>query len=308
MVFSVASQKEEGSSSNTTPTVPVFDLPEEIVETIRDLTFEKRAKLCYKTFLTILLKNHGLCIKGLRFHPDYAFLNIFHIHDLWRFPKEALCFFYYLFKTFTIGITFNAEKLLSYVVKSQFKDVPPSHSKHLLTMLQWFVPHHQWTIWLTTTGKETYVLVMFRRPGSFLPPKAVNDDGSVVCHAPYCFIHDWYKVNPSSRRCKRKLQTLYTDTRSLMARANGVDLDKIPYHVMWNIAIWSKAHPDAYKWIEANEQWLYDNFDHYEVETSDNDDDDRSLWSSDDDEHFDSFEDDPTHPDARWSPWRRLNI
>nr|GEW82964.1 RNA-directed DNA polymerase homolog [Tanacetum cinerariifolium] len=90
--------------------------------------------------------------------------------------------------------------------------------------------------WLTTTGKKTYVLVMFRRPGSFLPPKAVNDDGSVVYHAPYCFIHDWYKVNSSSRKCERKLQTLYTDTR-------------------------------------ANGQWLYDNFDHCEVETSDDDDD-----------------------------------
>ncbi|GJS92675.1 hypothetical protein Tco_0799643 [Tanacetum coccineum] len=150
--------------------------------------------------------------------------------------------------------------------------------------------------------KGTYVLVMFRRPGSFLPPRAVNDDGSVMYHAPYCFIHDWYKVNPSSRRCERKLRTLYADTRSLMARANGVDPDKIPYYVMWNISVWNKDHPDAYKWIEANGQWLYDNFDHCDVETSDDDDDARSLWSSDDDEHFDPFEDDPTHPDARWSP------
>ncbi|GJS28652.1 hypothetical protein Tco_0489272 [Tanacetum coccineum] len=86
------------------------------------------------------------------------------------------------------------------------------------------------------------------------------------------------KVNPSNRRCERKLQTLYADTRSLMARANGIDPDKIPYY------------------------WLYDNFDHCEVETSDDDDDARSLWSSDDDEHFDPFEDDPTHPDAHWSP------
>nr|GEU29710.1 putative zinc finger, CCHC-type [Tanacetum cinerariifolium] len=97
-----------------------------------------------------------------------------------------------------------------------------------------------------------------------------------------------------------KLPNLYT--RSLMARANGVDPDKIPYYVMCNISIWSKDHPDAYKWIEANGQWLYDNFDHCEVETSDDDDDARSLWSSDDDEHFDPFEDDPTHPDACWSP------
>ncbi|GKA27099.1 hypothetical protein Tco_0713267 [Tanacetum coccineum] len=126
MVFLVASHKEEGSSSTLTPPILFFDLPEEIVETIGDLTFEKRAKLCNKTFLTILLKNHVLCIKGL-----------------------------------------------------------------------------------------------------------------------------------------------------------------------------SKDHPDAYKWIEANGQWLYDNFDHCEVETSDDDDDARSLWSSDDDEHFDPFEDEPTHPDAR---------
>nr|GEY85691.1 reverse transcriptase domain, viral movement protein [Tanacetum cinerariifolium] len=61
----------------------------------------------------------------------------------------------------------------------------------------------------------------------------------------------------------------------------------------------AEDHLNAYKWIEANGQWLYDNFDHYEVEKSDDDDDARSLWSSDDDEHFDPFEDDPTHPDAR---------
>ncbi|GJS01534.1 hypothetical protein Tco_0318042 [Tanacetum coccineum] len=90
-------------------------------------------------------------------------------------------------------------------------------------------------------------------------------------------------------------------TRSLMARANDVDPDKIPYYVMWNISVWSKDHPDAYKWIEANGQWLYGNFDHCEVKTSDDDDDARSLWSSNDDEHFDPFEDNPTHPDARWS-------
>ncbi|GJX60434.1 hypothetical protein Tco_0291824 [Tanacetum coccineum] len=89
---------------------------------------------------------------------------------------------------------------------------------------------------------------------------------------------DYVLVNPSSRRCERKLRTLYADTRSLMARANDVDPDKIPYY------------------------WLYDNFDHCDIEISDDDDDARSLWSSDDDEHFDPFKDDPTHPDARWSP------
>nr|GEU41979.1 putative reverse transcriptase domain, viral movement protein [Tanacetum cinerariifolium] len=202
--------------------------------------FKASEKHCHSTFKEILAVKRG--IEKFQFHL------IGH-----EFPK----------------------KLLSYVVKSQFKDVPP-YSKHLLTMLQW--------------------------PGSFLPPKAVNDDGFVVYHAPYYFIYDWYKVNPSSRRCERKLQTLYTDTKGLMARANGVDPDKIPYHVMWNISIWSEGNSDAYRWIKANGQWLYENFDHCKVETSDDDDDARSLWSSDDEEHFDPFEDDPTHPDARWSP------
>nr|GEX17926.1 reverse transcriptase domain, viral movement protein [Tanacetum cinerariifolium] len=38
----------------------------------------------------------------------------------------------------------------------------------------------------------------------------------------------------------------------------------------------AEDHLDAYKWIEANGQWLYDNIDHCEVETSDDDDDARS--------------------------------
>nr|GEU41981.1 zinc finger, CCHC-type, viral movement protein [Tanacetum cinerariifolium] len=175
MVFSVTSQKEEGSSSNTTQTVPVFDLPEEIVETIGDLTFEKELNYATKCFLLSSSKT-----------MDYA------------------------------------SKALGFTQTTQSS---------------------------TTSTSMTY-----------------------------------------------------GDIKGLMARANGVDPDKIPYHVMWNILIWSEGNPDAYRWIEANGQWLYENFDHCEVETSDDDDDARSLWSSDDEEHFDPFEDDPTHPDARWSP------
>nr|GEY24434.1 hypothetical protein [Tanacetum cinerariifolium] len=249
MVFSVTSQKEERSSSNTTPTVPVFDLPEEIVETIGDLTFEKRAKICYKTFLTILLKNHGLCIKGLRFHPDYPFLNIFYIHDLWRFPKEALYFFYYLFESFTIGITFNAEKLLSYVIKSQFKDVPPILNIYLLCYNGQDLSYHLKPLMMTD--------LQFTKPHI-----ALFTTGTRLTH-PAKSVKETFK--------------LFIQTQE------------------------SKDHPDAYKWIEANRQWLYDNIDHCEVETSDDDDDARSLWSSDDNEHFDPFEDDPTHPDARWN-------
>nr|GEW47673.1 hypothetical protein [Tanacetum cinerariifolium] len=214
MVFSVASHEEERSSSNTTPTIPVFDLPEEIVETIGDSTFEKRAKLCYKKFLTILLKNHELCIKGLRFHPHYPFLNI---HDLWRFLKEALCFFYYLFERFTIGITFNAENSYHMSLRASSRMFSPTLNIYLLC---------------------------YNGPLFTTPHIALFMTGTRLTHP-------------------------------------------------------AEDHPDAYKWIEANGQWLYDYFDHCEVETSD---DARSLWSLDNDEHFDPFEDDPTHPDARWSP------
>ncbi|GJV21839.1 putative reverse transcriptase domain, viral movement protein [Tanacetum coccineum] len=203
-----------------------------------------------------------------------------------------------------LAVKQGIEKFQFRLIGHEFQvEMDMSSYPYMLQFQRKMLPHAQLLRWLTTTGKGTYVLVMFRRPGSFLPPKAVNDDGLVMYHAPYCFIHDWYKVNPSNKRCERKLRTLYADTRSLMARANGVDIDKIPYYVMWNISVWSKDHPDAYKWIEANGQWLYDNFDHCEVETSDDDDDEaRSLWSLDDDEHFDPFKDDLTHPDARWSP------
>ncbi|GJT45911.1 hypothetical protein Tco_0954626 [Tanacetum coccineum] len=154
MVLSVASHNEERSFSTLTPPRALFFFTIGNVETIEGLIFDM-------------------------FHPDYPFLNIFHIHDLWRFLKEALCFFYYLFEIFTVGISFNVEKLLSYVVKSHFKDVPPTLNIYLL-----------------------------------------------------CY-------------------------NGLSHITNGQD-----------------------------------------VETSDDDDDARSLWSSNDDEHFNSFEDDPTHPDA----------
>ncbi|GJZ46294.1 putative reverse transcriptase domain-containing protein [Tanacetum coccineum] len=105
---------EEGSSSPSHTNNPVFDLQKRSFETIGDLTFEKRAKLCYKTFL----------ISPPPIKPWYCAYK----------ASEAMCFFYYLYGRLSLAYL-NAEKLLSYVVKSQFKDVPP-HSKHLLTMLQ----------------------------------------------------------------------------------------------------------------------------------------------------------------------------
>ena len=86
-----------------------------------------------------------------------------------------------------------------------------------------------------------------------------------------------------------------------MASANGVDPDTIPTYIMWNVKTWRDDHPDSNKWIEANYDWLLDNFEN-DLDTS-TDEDDNPLFSSDDDGgHFDPFEDDPTESDARWSP------
>nr|GEY05860.1 putative zinc finger, CCHC-type [Tanacetum cinerariifolium] len=206
----------------------------------------------------------------LKPYPSPCYPNLLR-NEIRQSHAKLLSKFYSLVTKY--GIVLSKKKMEVGVTTIQFLSMEISDGKYLdelssQKMIQQFLR------WLTTTRKGTYVLVMFRRQGSFLPPKFVNDDGSIVYHTPYCFIRNWYKVNPSSRRCERKLQTLYTDTSSLIARVNGVDPYKIPYH-------------------------LYDNLDHYEVETSDDDDDARSLWSSDDNEHFDPFEDNPTRPDAR---------
>ncbi|KAL4556459.1 hypothetical protein LXL04_039112 [Taraxacum kok-saghyz] len=151
---------ELGSSSSSTkpplsrstfPTVEehIANLPNNIKEAIADMTLPKRATLSYKLFLTILLQKHGDFMKGLRFHPNYPFLNVFHIHDLFRLPKEALVFFWYLFEAHTIAISFNASKLVEYVFHCEFnkptaQSKPSGPSRSLFTFLEWFLHGHTW--------------------------------------------------------------------------------------------------------------------------------------------------------------------
>ncbi|KAL4556803.1 hypothetical protein LXL04_034965 [Taraxacum kok-saghyz] len=92
---SSSSSTELPLSQNAFPTIEeqIANLPNNIKEAIADITLPKRPTLSYKLFLTILLQKHGEFMKGLRFHPNYPLLNVFHIHDLFRLPKEALVFF-----------------------------------------------------------------------------------------------------------------------------------------------------------------------------------------------------------------------
>ncbi|KAL4580447.1 hypothetical protein LXL04_016639 [Taraxacum kok-saghyz] len=161
---------ELGSSSSSTetplsqcafPTIEeqMANLPNNIQEAIADITLPKRATLSYKLFLTILLQRHGEFMKGLRFHPNYPFLNVFHIHDLFRLPKKALVFFLYLLEAQTIAISFNASKLVEYVFHCEFnkptaESKPSGPSRNLFTLLEWFLHGHTWAHQLAMVQKR----------------------------------------------------------------------------------------------------------------------------------------------------------
>lgn len=149
-----------------------LNLHEEFKEVTADEALPYQSSLNYKTFLAILLSNHGTFMKGLKFYLDYPFVNVFHIHDMFIFPKEALVFFWYLFETHTIAISFNVVKLLLQVYHCEFSK-PPAPTKNLFTLLNWFLLGHQWVRRLNICQK-TYVLIMFRRPISYLTPTSIN--------------------------------------------------------------------------------------------------------------------------------------
>lgn len=102
--FTTTTTQLDSTSSQTR--IPVLNLREEIKETIADLTLTQRANISYKVFFNIMLRNHGLFFSGMRFHPNYPFLNVLHFKKFLTFPKEALGFFWFLFESYTIGIFF----------------------------------------------------------------------------------------------------------------------------------------------------------------------------------------------------------
>lgn len=63
-------------------------------------------------------------MKGTKFHLDYPLLNVLHIRNLRKLPKEALCFLSVPFKTFTIAMAFDSAKLYAYLVESQTNVMP----------------------------------------------------------------------------------------------------------------------------------------------------------------------------------------
>ncbi|KAJ9567780.1 hypothetical protein OSB04_003746 [Centaurea solstitialis] len=124
--FTIKHIKDKASSSSqnnptnqNNPPTAYETLPREILEGIADATLKNRALPNYQTFFQIALKTHSPFMKNFKFHPDYPYLTIFHIHDLNRLSKEALCFFWYLFEAHAIAISFNAYKLFDYLFVGQ---------------------------------------------------------------------------------------------------------------------------------------------------------------------------------------------
>lgn len=297
MVIPIDKASSSSSSKPEPPpeSFPVLSLPEEVSEAIADITFKQRPIPNYQNFLSILIHHHGLFMK-----QDYPFLGVYHIHDLFRLPKEALCFFWYMFESFTIGISFNSVKLLSYILQCQLDNVP-SRSLNLFKLLQWFLPAHQW-IQKLSPCQRPYVVIMFRRPCSYLPPTAIRNRGKAfIYHSPMAFNYDWFLINPAGATCMARNFDLYTNIRSALARAKMVNPHSIPTQIMLQMQDWTEDHPVSSKWIEAHNKWQMshltpavvtsDSFNDEELAPSDD-----SNGSYPDPDPYEPYEDDPSHP------------
>ncbi|KAL4582307.1 hypothetical protein LXL04_006854 [Taraxacum kok-saghyz] len=246
----------------------IANLPNHIKEAIADITLPRRALLNYKIFLTILLQKHGEFMKGLRFHPDYPFLNVFHIHDLFRLPKEALVFFWYLFEAHTIAISFNASKLANQLA----------------------------------TVQKKYVVIMFRRPVTYHTEETLRQNQPQLYHSPLSFIHEWSDVNPIDDLCILKNSSMYFRLRRCLAHANRVDPATIPTDIMHELTSWSDSDLVSSHWIQALEEWKRTHLQPH-IDTSDDDidsDAESGYYIEYDEPHFDRYEDDPSHEDSRW--------
>lgn len=84
---------------------------------------------------------------------------------LWRQRGGTLKVFWYSFENYTINISFNAVKLITYAFHCEFNKTP---TKKLFTLLQWYCLVLQWTGHLNICQK-TYIVIIFGHPITHLP-------------------------------------------------------------------------------------------------------------------------------------------
>ncbi|KAD4179646.1 hypothetical protein E3N88_28237 [Mikania micrantha] len=227
----------------------VKNLPPEVQEVIADLSLKERSLLNYKTFFHVALKNCGLFMKGISFHPDHPYLNVFLINNMNHFPKEGLCFLWYLFESFTIAMPFNSIKLLAYVLECQFEDFP-EEQKNTLKMLEWFLLSTKWAQMMSSSSKK-HCIVMFRRPNCLIPPTTLTQGKPLIFHGRTCFIHAWLDVNPSSGYFKLNYTKQWKEVRLALAAANNKYTDDISEDIMEDKHNWINSNPITKSWDEA---------------------------------------------------------
>ena len=97
------------------PLERIENLPTDDKETILTKLLPERSIENFKKFLEITIFQNGLVFRGLKFHLDFPYLTLFHIHDFFSLPKEALCFLWYICEVYTVGFIFYAPRLTSYL-------------------------------------------------------------------------------------------------------------------------------------------------------------------------------------------------
>ncbi|MFS7950981.1 hypothetical protein Hanom_Chr07g00589631 [Helianthus anomalus] len=196
-------------------------------------------------------------MKGLVFHPNYPFMNVFHIRDLYKLQKEALCFFWYFFEAFTIAMSFNTAKLLQYLIDCQFGQLS-KEQKHTLTLLQWFLPAHQWTGQMAAAAEsKKYCVVVFRRPRCYLTPISIPQDGkAAIYHSPLSFIHAWVKHKPATFSFKLCHEREWMSIRKCLAAANGFKTEEMPKDVVEGVNACENEDPHSKIWNDAHREYI----------------------------------------------------
>ncbi|MFS7961305.1 hypothetical protein Hanom_Chr08g00713421 [Helianthus anomalus] len=114
----------------------VKDVPAEIIEVVTKHAITDESLLNYKNLLTLTFKTQGPIMDGDKFFPDNPFLNVFRLKNLHRLSKEGLAFLWYLTESFVIAMTFNSNKLLSYLLDYRLGGLPREKEN--------FAKFHEW--------------------------------------------------------------------------------------------------------------------------------------------------------------------
>ncbi|KAI3747086.1 hypothetical protein L6452_09531 [Arctium lappa] len=108
-----------------------------------------------------------------------------------------------------------------------------------------------------------------------------------------CFFCRSFQINHTRR---------LLEIRNDLASANNIVPHNILTQVIEGVEIWPDIHPDVALWKETLNQW----FNTHLAKSIDSSEDDFDISDNEDDyvflndESYDPYEDDPSHPDSRW--------